>query len=86
MVIGGYRGLYMVIGGYTWLLAAILVIHGYVYRIVHCVAGCMTRYLPREKLSPAEAKEVPRAKPEVLPRLPREITFPCSSNLHLVFS
>ena len=40
------------------------------YRIDHCVAGCMTRYLPREKLSPAEAKEVPRAKPEVLPRLP----------------
>ena len=40
----------------------------------------MTRYLPREKLSPAEAKEVPRAKPEVLPRLPREITFPKVDN------
>ena len=40
------------------------------YGIDHCVAGCMTRYLPREILSPAEAKEVPRAKPEVLPRLP----------------
>ena len=46
------------------------------YRIDHCVAGCMTRYLPRENLFPAEAKEVPRAKPEVLPRLPREINFP----------
>ena len=42
------------------------------YRIDHCVAGCMTRYLPREKLSPAEAKEVPR--------LPREITFPKVDN------
>ena len=52
----------------------------YMYRIDHCVAGCMTRYLPREKLSPAEAKEVPRAKPEVLPRLPREITFPKVDN------
>ena len=40
----------------------------------------MTRYLPREKLSPAEAKEVPRAEPEVLPRLPREITFPKVDN------
>ena len=30
----------------------------YMYRIDHCVAGCMTRYLPWEKLSPAEAKEV----------------------------
>ena len=50
------------------------------YRIDHCVAGCMTRYLPREKLSPAEAKEVSRAKPEVLPRLPREITFPKVDN------
>ena len=46
------------------------------YRIDHCVAGCMTRYLPWEKLSSAEAKEVPRAKPEVLSRLPREIIFP----------
>ena len=45
------------------------------YRIDHCIAGCMTRYLPREKLFPAEAEEVPRAKPEVLPRLPREIIF-----------
>ena len=45
------------------------------YRIDHCLVGCMTRYLPWEKLSPAEAKEVPRAKPEVLPRLPREIFF-----------
>ena len=67
-------GLYMVIGGYTWLYMV------YMYRIDHCVAGCMTRYLPREKLSPAEAKEVPRAKPEVLPRLPREITFPKVDN------
>ena len=48
----------------------------YMYRIDHCVAGCMTRYLPREKITPTEAKEVPRAKPEVLLRLPREITFP----------
>ena len=39
------------------------------YRIDHCVAGCMTCYLPREKLSPAEAEEV-------LPRFPREIIFP----------
>ena len=30
------------------------------YKIDHCVAGCMTRYLPREKLSPVEAKEVPK--------------------------
>ena len=30
------------------------------YRIDHCVAGCMIRYLPREKLSLAEAKEVPK--------------------------
>ena len=36
----------------------------------------MTHYLPREKLSPAEAEELPRAKPEVLPRLPRDIIFP----------
>ena len=49
-------------------------------RIDHCVAGCMTRYLPWEKLSPAEAEEVPRAKPEVLPRLPREIIFPKVDN------
>ena len=47
------------------------------YRIDHCVAGCMTRYLPREKLSFVEAKEVPRAKPE---RLLREITFPKVDN------
>ena len=40
----------------------------------------MTRYLPWEKLSPAEAEEVPRAKPEVLPRLPREIIFPTVDN------
>ena len=46
------------------------------YRIDHCVVGCMTCYLLQEKLSPAEAKEVPRVKPEVLPRLPREIIFP----------
>ena len=50
------------------------------YRIDHCIAGCMTHYLPREKLSPAEANEVPRAKPKVLPRLPREITFPKVDN------
>ena len=31
---------------------------GCMYRIDHCVAGCMTRYLPREKLSPAESEEV----------------------------
>ena len=43
------------------------------YRIDHCVAGCMTCYLPREKLSPAEAEEV-------LPRLPREIIFPKVDN------
>ena len=30
----------------------------FTYRIDHCVAGCMTRYLPREKLSPAESEEV----------------------------
>ena len=46
------------------------------YRIDHCVVGCMTHYLLREMLSPVEAKEIPRAKPEVLQRLPREITFP----------
>ena len=50
------------------------------YRIDRCVAGCMTRYLLREKLSPAEAEEVPRAKPEVLPRLPREKMFPAVDN------
>ena len=50
------------------------------YTIDHCVAGCMTRYLPREKLSPAEAKEVPRAKPKVLPRFLREIIFPKVDN------
>ena len=27
----------------------------------HYVVGCMTRYLPWEKLSPVEAKEVSRA-------------------------
>ncbi len=42
------------------------------YRIDHCVAGCMTSYLLWEKLSPAEAEE--------LPRLPREITFPKVDN------
>ena len=47
------------------------------YRIDHCVAGCMTRYLPWEKVSPAEAKEVPRPKLEVLPR---EIIFPKVDN------
>ena len=50
------------------------------YRIDHCVAGCMTRYLPREKLSPAEASEVPRASPSELPWIPREITFPAVDN------
>ena len=52
------------------------------YRIGHCVAGCMTRYLPRGKLSPAEAKEVLRAKPEVLPReiiLPKVDNGSCTS-------
>ena len=57
------------------------------YRINHCVAGCMTRYLPREKIISRGSRGstdidrvgnivsmVPRAK--VLPRLPREIIFP----------
>ena len=51
------------------------------YRIDHCIAGCMTRYLPREKLSPVESEEVyTRAKPEILTRLPREIIFPKVDN------
>ena len=50
------------------------------YRIDHCVVRCMTHYTLREKLSLAEAKEVPRAKPKVLPRLPREIIFPKVDN------
>ena len=53
------------------------------YRIDQCVAGCMTRYLPREKLSPAEAKEVPRAKPEVLPRLPRLLNGQMLTDKHM---
>ena len=32
------------------------------YRIDHCVAGCMTIYLPWEKVSPLEASEVPRPR------------------------
>ena len=40
----------------------------------------MTRYLSQKKLSPAEAKKVLRTKPEVLPRLPREIIFPKVDN------
>ena len=50
------------------------------YRIDHCVVRCMTCYLPQEKLSPVEAKEVQRAKPKVLPRLPRERVFPKVDN------
>ena len=37
------------------------------YRLYPCQAGYKTRYIPRESLS--EAEEVPRAKPEALPRL-----------------
>ena len=44
----------------------------YMYRIDYCVAGCLTRYLPQEKVSPLEASEVPR--------FPREITFPVVDN------
>ena len=42
------------------------------YRIDHCVAGCMTHYLLWGKLFPMEAKEVPRLKP---PRLPSGDNF-----------
>lgn len=46
------------------------------YRIDHCVVGCITFYLPRERLIHTEAKEILRVKPKELPRLPREILFP----------
>ena len=49
-------------------------------RIDHCVAGCITCYLPQEKLSPTEAKEVSRVKLEVLLRFPKEIIFPKVDN------
>ena len=53
----------------------------YIY-VDHCVVWCITRYLPQEKLSPAEAKEILRVKPRGTSdlRLPREIIFPKVDN------
>ena len=38
-----------------YVIFAIITDYLYQYGIDHCVAGYMTRYLPRERLSPAEA-------------------------------
>ena len=43
---------------YVWTYVHVCASTACMYRIDHCVAGCMTRYLPRGKLSPAEAEEV----------------------------
>ena len=50
------------------------------WQIDYCVAGCMTRYLPWEKLSPLEALEVLRALSSVLSWLPRETIFSAIDN------
>ena len=50
-------------------------------RLYPALAGYTTLYIPRERARSSEVEEVPKAKPEVLPRLfestspfPRDIT------------